>query len=792
MKNKLPSRVAALTSAAAILLSAVSCKEKKNEAPKASELISNSYRSVDIDYSLDIQNVDQMSYIESEDKIFISGYNYDMETYESSYLYYIADTEFTDVQKLDLDIAAPENGYLSVSAFAGDGKIYAFAAVTDYGDFKLPDYNSPDFDPEKFDYEAMDAAAKYSYFLYSFDTSGNQLAVTDIDISSIADTENENDRIFIGRVTPCGNEKFVVEASGMDQSYYLMDSSGTFSGKIEIDGFNWINNIAADSDGNIAATGYGETDMEVRFIDPDTLAQAGDPVVLQGFNGSNTMTKGKGDYSLYLSSSTALIGIKDGKFEEIVNWINSDINGDYVASVIALDNGDFLIHLNNWQTNSSSFCRLTKRDASELENTKVVTIAVLYPDQELTAQITEFNKSSSEYRFRITDYSQYYEFDDNDVTTNTPSNQLKMDIIAGKTPDMIYCSDHSLISSLAPKGTFTDLYQFLDNGGELSRDDLLPNILEALEYDGKLVSISNFFSVSTLAVKKKYVDKDGWTFDEMVETYDGLSSKMDFYINASKEYVFGTLASPNDFIDYKNGTCNYDSPEFIKLLEFCNRFPKQDELIDWETATDEEMQEYWSKQENAARNDKSLVYEMYLSDFRTYARTKQVDFGEDISLVGKPSEDGNGSSISTNNNFAILESSPSKEVCWQLITAFFTEDYYSKNLWNLPVRVSAIEKMADESMSRPYWLDENGKKYEYDDSYYIGDKEYIVDPLTKEERDYVLDFIKSIKNISDYYSLDVEQIVNEETTAFFNGEKTAEEAAKMIQNRVSILVSEQS
>lgn len=793
MKNKLPGRITAIVSSAAIMLCNVSCKEKKEEAPKASELISNSYRSIDIDCNI-TENIDNMMYIEEEDKIFLSGYNYDEETGESSNVFYITDTEFTDVQQLDPDIPTPENGYLNINTTVGDGKIFALAITTDYGDFKLPDYDSPDFDPEKFDYEAMDNAAKYTYSLYTFDTSGSQLSAVDIDMSSISDeAESEDGRFYIGNITSCGNDKFIVEVQGMEQSYYLMDSNGTFSGKLEQDNSNWIYNVSVAADGNIALIEYGEKGMELHFADPSTLEPVGNPIE---FDNANTMIKGTGDYNLYMTGSVSLYGLKDGKVEEIINWLNSDINGDYVSSVIGLENGDFIIYMNDWQNNSRSFCRLTKRDSSELENTKVVTIAVLYNDTELAAEITELNKSSDEYRFIINDYSQYYTYDpETEQATNTAANQLKMDIISGKAPDMIYCSDYTLISSLAPKGTFADLYQFLDSdSSSISRDDILPNILQACEMDGKLVSLTNSFNISTWAAKKKFVDKDSWTMDEMIDIYDSLSSKMDFTTYCSKETVFQMLSYANEFIDYKNGTCNFDSPEFIKLLEFCDRFPKQDDLINWETATDEEMQEFSASLENAERNDKCLIAEIQLESLRTYSRLKEVTFGEDISLVGAPSSNGHGSTISLNTNFAILESSPSKEACWQLISKFFSDDYYSdyQYHWGLPALASEFEKQADEAMSRLYWLDENGQKQEYDDVYNINGEEFTIPPLTKEERDYIVDFVKSITTIRDYYSFDIEQIVNEEAQAFFNGEKTAEEAAKMIQNRASIVVSEQS
>ena len=96
-------------------------------------------------------------------------------------------------------------------------------------------------------------------------------------------------------------------------------------------------------------------------------------------------------------------------------------------------------------------------------------------------------------------------------------------------------------------------------------------------------------------------------------------------------------------------------------------------------------------------------------------------------------------------------------------------------------------------MSRPYYIDsDTNKKVEYDDTYYIGDKEIKIKPLTKEEADFLSDYIKNTTAISETYSEDAMVIITEEVNAYFAGEKTAEEAADMIQNRVSLLISEQS
>jgi multiple sugar transport system substrate-binding protein len=54
--------------------------------------------------------------------------------------------------------------------------------------------------------------------------------------------------------------------------------------------------------------------------------------------------------------------------------------------------------------------------------------------------------------------------------------------------------------------------------------------------------------------------------------------------------------------------------------------------------------------------------------------------------------------------------------------------------------------------------------------------------------------LQLIKNASQkrIWDSQIESIVQEEVTAFFTGDKSAEETAKIIQNRVSIYLSEQS
>jgi len=205
------------------------------------------------------------------------------------------------------------------------------------------------------------------------------------------------------------------------------------------------------------------------------------------------------------------------------------------------------------------------------------------------------------------------------------------------------------------------------------------------------------------------------------------------------------------------------------------------------------MNTYWEESEVALRNDKALLSELYMSNFRDYARAKHAEFGDDITLVGNPSADGTGARMYTSMSYAILETSDCKDVCWDIIKDVFSEENQtSEYMYEFPATKTALNKLLDESMEKPYYTDENGNKHEYDDTYYMGGEEVTVKPLTQEERDFMEEYVSNLKPGAYYYDDDIDSIIMEEIEAYFKGDKTAEAAAETIQNRVSILISEQS
>ena len=806
MKNTI-SRTAAASIAAACLLSAASCSLPGGgngsgsgaEKPKktASEVIKHSYSAEQFGSVPDCQYVDTIMRLGDTDNILVRGNSDGSSTSQI----FITDVNFEEFKPLEVKYDAGENSevYLN-SATAPDGTIYVVAAITDYGDQKLPDWNDPEFDYDSFNWDAFNAAATNTTVLYTFDASGKQLTKAEVELEGAVDPEAEGSiASYIGNVYPIDKDHALAYIGGEKDSYIIINADGTFGESVSFPSDLWLGPMCSTPSGDLAFTSWSGDCATIGIVNKDDLKVKADAIKLTDLKNEsvNTLIKGDGEFDYYISTYSGLFGINpDGSSSELINWSDSDLDGDSIRGLIQLGNNEFAIYVYNYSDPAmNGFYRLTERDASEFADKTLITVAVVYSDSTFKSEVSSFNRSSDKYRIKINDYSEYYEWDEeSEKYLNTPSKQLKLDIIAGNSPDMLYFSEPAAIKGLTGKGVFVDLYDFLGKDGGLSKDDLVPPVLKACEENGKLYSITPSLSMSTAAVKTKYCDKENWTIDDLIAAYNKLpaGSRLTQWSN-SKLSAFQYLVSNMSFVDYAAGTCNYDSDEFVKILEFANQFPEEEEQPDWEHMTEEQTEKYYIDEQTVLRNDKALIGNFDFYDFREYNKLRQAMFGEDITLVGYPSANGCGTLVQQTASFAILSDSPNKDECWKFLCRFFTEDYQEKNSWSVPALKSAFEKKLDESMEDPYWIDENGEKHYEKGQYSLGDETIEYDNLSKEDRDYIEDLILNA-NVSgmQIWDNDVQAIVDEEVQAFFAGEKSAKETAEIIQNRVSILVSEQS
>ena len=157
-------------------------------------------------------------------------------------------------------------------------------------------------------------------------------------------------------------------------------------------------------------------------------------------------------------------------------------------------------------------------------------------------------------------------------------------------------------------------------------------------------------------------------------------------------------------------------------------------------------------------------------------------------MIGFPSSDGEGSAIMPGLQLAMSAKSAKKEGVWEFLRSFLTDEY-QKDIYGFPLSIKRLEEMKKEATQKPYYLDEDGNKVEYDETWYVGDVEINIDPMTEQEAE---EFVEELYTFSQPYKTDeaLFDIIQEEAAAYFTGQKSAQDVASIIQSRAQLYVNE--
>lgn len=365
-----------------------------------------------------------------------------------------------------------------------------------------------------------------------------------------------------------------------------------------------------------------------------------------------------------------------GEAVPMLDWINSDINCDKIFQT-SVHNGE--LYTFEWDDNyeNRSLLHLTPVGEGEIIEKYVITLAANTISSNIKNMIIDYNRTSAEYRIQVKAYG----WEDSDT------DRFDMDILAGNVPDII-CLDQLNAEKYASKGILADLGALLDADGELSREDFLPNVLDAASINGKLYRLPTSFSVRSVIGKRSVLgDKGSWTwadFLSLMKQYPNAEMFSEFARETIWEGILPIIIE--DFIDYDAGKANFTDGNFANFLEYAKSLPA---TIDWNTFYENID---WEEYEKRYQNDLALLMISYLStaDGDYYS----IDtFGEPITFIGFPTSSGNGNAISFSSQFAIGEKSVYKEQAWDFMKMVFDEEYQTEFVWDIPVIKTAFDNL---------------------------------------------------------------------------------------------------
>lgn len=751
-------KVAVLLLTMAMCFGMAGCKKETAEEVPTGDVYAPTFSEVsaDVDY---VNNV-----LSSGSKIQIIGMVYDDKMYGATQRLITIDTATGEQTSKDISVDSDKKD---------ENEIISLQYISAYNDgYMALRYHYIQPTQEEIDSGVYDADTSYDIAILDADFNIQSA----ISLADLKKTVEEDGGSFYVQYAVCDADGNI--CLGLDNCMYVLDNNGNQKFKVDFD--SWINGMFATSDGQIVVMYYDEQyNMALAPVDMTAKALGTPFENIPSMNGDASNIFPAGDGKLYMAGSTKLYlyDMNTQTSEEVLDWVACDINTSSLAGFAVLDDGSFVALSTTYDYSGDDtkttieLAAIKKVPASSIKQKKTITLAMLTMNYNSREQVIKFNRTNDEYRINIKTY-----VNDDYSNWEEAQTQFKTDVAAGTAGDFFVADSNNIdVNNLIAKGALADLTDLIDKDAELNRDDFIPNILDILSVDGKLYSVAESFNVQTLVGKVSDVGSGkSWTFKEVMELAklhpDALLMQ---YMTKTDGLNNMVRYSMDSFYNSETGECKFDSDDFISLLELCNTFPKE---IDYDSEQNTSLP-------SLIRSGKVLLADVYMSNFDDVQLYTKL-YEEPVNFIGYPTNNGSGSVVGFNNRFCIAAKSKNKEGAWAFIRNFLLPDAQAKLDWNLPVNKAAFEQKIADAMD-PKNADENGvvNMWMYDDT------QVEIGPLTEDEAQTVRDIVYGATSEASYDE-DLLNIISEEAEYYFNGEKSAQEIAGVIQSRAQLYIDE--
>ena len=560
-----------------------------------------------------------------------------------------------------------------------------------------------------------------------------------------------------------------------DDLMWIINAEGTQKDSVSIDKTSdfTIGDIARTADGRLHITYNGGISKKcyIGELTPDFEGKGGEDAVSYQekvmVNGMETM--GESGLLVYDRNGAYQYDLAEQTFTQMFSWENAGVEGDRIIYAGILTDGRVVAVTYGNSSHVYLVESLTKAQAEKkdyIANKTDIVIGTLSDDlflKDLKNAMASFNRNSDKYNVIIEDYR------GDAVDAEAAYNRLNSELVSGKGPDLL---EFGNFEDFARNGAVENLYDYLEKSESLSKEDFFANLLAEYDENGILTAIPREIQLSTIIGSSKVVGEEmGWTLDDMIALGEQYPDKQVYYENTLTKrgiLIYFIRFYGEQFLDWENGTCNFDTEDFRKLLKFMEQFPDE-----YPPPGENEPSIY-----TKLGSGEILTTRVSFVDFRRIQPYEEV-LGGDLTFIGFPAPEGAGCWLSDYDALAINSNSKCKEGAWEFIEFLLQYDNGEIAMSGFPSYKPLYEKCLQESMtdSRSSMMHTNdGWSFQYHTT-------------TQEEADKILALIENAQ----YTMLDVDMvnIIIEEADVYFAGQKDMDTVIGIVQNRVQNYMSEQ-
>ncbi len=414
----------------------------------------------------------------------------------------------------------------------------------------------------------------------------------------------------------------------------------------------------------------------------------------------------------------------------ILAWESCGIYPYDVTDIAKTENGFFVIAAGNLYSLSPG------SGQKEEEPVKLHIGTLASGSSSISQLVSYYNSAQSQYCLEAKEYASVAE--------------LNMGVLAGDV-DVIHIYNIPESSYIA-KGVLADLSSWMEQDAEIDDANYFSTVWDASSTAGKRYSAISSFTLNGLMMPETLVgEQESWTLSD----FQNVIGNSNALKKNTKQTMLAITFDAGRYIDAETNIANFDGQEFIDYLNYLNQFLNtSSELSADGTASDLTNTEIFSVLDVQQENYSAMFWN-----------------GAPVRFMGFPSEDGSGMTISTVDALEIgMVSNGNQEGAWSVIRYALSKEFAEKaSGMGLTARKDVMQQQIEDAIASTAQTDS---------------------PYSQEDGTRLLDLINQASG-KQLWDTTIEDIVNEETAAFFAGDKTAADTAAVIQNRVSIYLSEQ-
>lgn len=450
---------------------------------------------------------------------------------------------------------------------------------------------------------------------------------------------------------------------------------------------------------------------------------------------------------------------KTSEMQTLFRWTDYGILGEEVAGIYCKGQELHCILLPENAVYDVTF-KEDKREKAKL------LLGCIGEDPWVREGVAEFNRAHSDCVILIEDYLQEDEKEAAQV--------LYREVLAGNGPDIIAFDPADVNDLILGKSSMLeDLNTYLEKSTVIGKGDIVEPLYDALQADNKLYMLPTNFCVDMLITKKKWLDQNGgWDCEKMLTVLKE-NSGLDIYVSRSEMLESYALYGITGQKGYE-----IDRESIKKYLQIAEMLP------DWY---------YFPTDDLIKREGKALFQGINVYNVQDYLC--DISFwGEDSAITGYPQIQGNGMAFYPVNCFSISAKSKQKEMAWKFIESFFAGEGQTNcapDWMYFSVCKDVLDKQLSQALKRDYYINENGEREEIPiQTYYLGEELESVYAAREEDIARIKDIIGETKVVRRQND-SVVDILLEEASVYFSGDKGLEEVTGIIENRLKLLQEEE-